>query len=519
MSNPFKSDRKLRRANEDAGLAETLQPDRGLGAGKLAAETTITGLAIIWHNDPERIGEIAPFHFDRSGSAQLSRLEPNFIRTSDQVQRPLLDQHLSRSPLLIKKIAKREFLFTPPNKNVAFTINGRNLLAPTIYHMDELGSEIIIFLSNTVVLSLFDAPARFVDQPQSVGFGLLGISAEIFAVRQAIVRLATGKLPVLIRGETGTGKELIAAGLHSAGDRHARPMIPVNMATLTPPLAAAELFGVKKGAFTGANSDKTGLFEQANGGVLFLDEIGDTPNEVQPMLLRVIENGEFRRVGDDQVRKTNVRVFAATDRSLEFDDLGHSFNQPLRRRLEAISIVVPPLRKRRCDLGILLRSFLHEQNDVMPRLSVTDLPPTAVHRLALYGWPGNIRELRNVARQLSYGQPLALATYAADFAAPTSRPVVADPVRYENPNLISEDQLLGALDDNNWVVKATAQSLNISRTSLYELMKKSDAIRGIDDISDDELRRVLREVSGGLNDWAKQLRVTRESLARRLRQP
>jgi DNA-binding NtrC family response regulator len=499
--------------DDDAGLAETLRPGYGFGVSKLIAEATITGLGIIWHNDHHRIGEIAPLHFDRSGTVQLSRMTPNFAGNREHDERPLLDQHLSRSSVLIQKIDNRQFLFTPPDKKIEVRVNGQDLVAPKTFHIDEFGNEIIIFLSNSVVLSLFNAPARRIDEAAAKQFGMLGISEAIVATKRAISRLSKGNLPVLIRGETGTGKELVATGLHEAGDRVQHAMIAVNMATLTPSLAAAELFGVKKGAYTGAERDKAGLFEQADGGVLFLDEIGDTPNEVQPMLLRVIENGEFRRVGDDKVRKANVRVFAATDRSLELDVRGQVFNQPLRRRLEAISISVPPLRDRRCDLGILLRSFLQEQSNDMPRFDLTDLSAADVHTLALYPWPGNVRELRNLAQQLRYGQPLLIAAFSAD----TAPSLVLDAPRYDNPNKISEADLLGALDENNWVIKATAQSLNLSRTSLYERMKKSAAIRSIDDIRTDELERVLHEVPGGLNAWAKHLRVTRESLARRLR--
>lgn len=516
--NPFKSEAHLPKNNDDASLTETLRSGDGLGISKAVAEATMTGLAIIWHSDPRRIGEVAMLHFDRTGSLQLSRTAPSFGGSNKEDGYPLLDQHLSRSPIVIQKIDQRQFLFIPPDKKIAVKVNGQDLLAPTKFHMDELGNEIVIFLSKTVVLSLFNTPARRNDPATAEQFGLLGVSEAVVATRRAISRLSKGRLPVLIRGETGTGKELIATGLHKAGDRVKNTMITVNMATLTPSLAAAELFGVRKGAFTGAERDKAGLFEQAEGGILFLDEIGDTPREVQPMLLRVIENGEFRRVGDDTIRKANVRVFAATDRPIESNEHGHIFNQPLRRRLEAISITVPPLRHRRSDLGILLSSFLQDQSDAMPHFDPADLSAVEVHALALYSWPGNIRELRNLAWQLRYGQPLSLTAFSAD-ALPHSAAGNASggAPRYDNPNMVNEEQLLHALDENNWVIKATAQSLNLSRTSLYERMKKSPAIRIVDDIPDDELQRTADNIPGGLNAWAKHLRVPRDALARRLR--
>lgn len=507
----------LQNNGDNTSLAETLRTNGRTSGSTPTSQLTIPCFGVVWHNDPSRIGQVAPLHFNRQKTVQLSRLVPGFYTAGHTERSPLLDQYLSRSPILVKRINEREFLFTPPEKRIPISVNGRELIEPSVFHMDELGNEIIILLSNSVVLSLFNSHARFVHNEDVENYGLLGISGEIAATRDAIERFSDGNQSVLIRGETGTGKELIATALFESGRHIRKTMIPVNMATITPSLAAAELFGVKKGAFTGAENDKSGLFEQADEGVLFLDEIGDTPKEVQPMLLRVMENGEFRRVGDDRVRKVDVRIIAATDRKLGPDETDLSFNQPLMRRLEAMFIDVPPLRHRRSDIGILLRKFLTDKSGAMPSYNLSNLSATDVNILALFAWPGNVRELRNLALQLRYGQPFSISAYKIELRSAKSSVRNGKSSNYGDPNKLNDEDILTALDENNWVIKRTAQNLNISRTALYELMRKSAVIRTIDDVADDELHTMLNEVSGSYNEWAKHLRVGRESLRKRLR--
>ncbi len=499
-------------------LDETLTSTESSDSRSVLANTVVPKLAIIWHSDPERIGETARLHVDRKNRVQISRTEPAFYGEPRNEAAPLLDRHLSRSPMLAERLSERQFRFETTKNSVVVRVNGRELTEPTVFDMDELGAEIIILLSNSVVLSLFNAPLRKPLGRGAKDYGLLGISEAITATRRAIERLSASSLPILIRGETGTGKELVATGLHQSSDRKHHCMIPVNMATLTPSLAAAELFGAKKGSFTGADNDHIGLFEKADRGVLFLDEIGDTPKAVQPMLLRVIETGESRRVGDNRVRHADVRIIAATDRQLGETGGERAFNQPLLRRLEAATINIPPLRERRSDLGVLLRHFLLEDRDALPRFDPGNLTASDVNRLALYRWPGNVRELRNLAQQLRLGHHTSIPVQGQDASATNLADKLATrTIRYDDPSTVSEARLLKALDECNWVIKATAQHLNISRTSLYELMRKSPAVRKIGEISDSELRSTVKSVAGGYDQWARHLKVGREALRKRLK--
>ena len=307
---------------------ETLQNSAGVGSKDAAFGATILSLGIIWHPDPARIGAIAPVQFASDNTFPVSRLSPIFQNPENGHASPLLDQRLSRTPFLIERTSSRQFKITPPAKRVSIFVNGRALTKPSIFEMDEFGEEIILTLSNAVTLSLYNAPARLLNEKTVEDCGLVGISNGMALVRNAIASVAKSEISVLIRGETGTGKELVARAIHAQSDRTNMEMTTVNMAAFAPTLAAAELFGVKKGAFTGADQDKAGLFELADGSVLFLDEVGDTPSEIQPMLLRALELGEVRRVGSTKSRYVDVRIIAATDRSLEYKDGEPSFNQP-----------------------------------------------------------------------------------------------------------------------------------------------------------------------------------------------
>src|SRR4029079_6691716 len=236
------------------------------------------------------------------------------------------------------------------------------------------------------------APAEAVEAVPADG--LIGRSRGMLAVYKQIAHGAGSDAPVLITGETGTGKELIAQALHHHSRRAARPFVPVNCGALAESLLESELFGHVRGSFTGALGDKKGVFEQADGGSIFLDEIGETTAAVQVRLLRVLEQGGVRPVGASRVITVNVRVVAATNRDLEQSVREGSFRQDLYYRLNVIRIPVPPLRDRREDIPLLAAHVLREvaTNGRPPRR----LSPEALAALMGYGWPGNVRELENV---------------------------------------------------------------------------------------------------------------------------
>jgi transcriptional regulator with GAF, ATPase, and Fis domain len=242
--------------------------------------------------------------------------------------------------------------------------------------------------------------------------GLLGTSAAMVALRARVVRVAAAPFHVLVDGESGSGKELVARALHAAGPRRPRRLCTVNCAALTDDLLEAELFGHARGAFTGAVRDRAGLFEEADGGTLFLDEVGELSLRAQAKLLRVIQDGEVRRVGESHARRVDVRLVAATNRVLADEVEAGRFRADLRYRLEVVRIAVLPLRERPDDVAVLARAFW---TDAAARTGTrAALHPATLAALARYHWPGNVRELQNVIRALAVNAPArGLVTPAA----------------------------------------------------------------------------------------------------------
>jgi DNA-binding NtrC family response regulator len=228
--------------------------------------------------------------------------------------------------------------------------------------------------------------------------GLIGRTAPMLAVYKQIAHAADAAVPALIVGESGTGKELVARAIHENGRRRARPFVPVNCGAIAESLLESELFGHVRGSFTGAVSDTKGLFEQANGGTVFLDEIGETSPALQVKLLRVLEEGEFRAVGASRPTRVDVRVVAATNVDLEKEVAEQRFRQDLFYRLSVIVIRVPPLRERSADVPLLAAQFL--QNACGRAGRSVQFAPAALNALASYAWPGNVRELENTVERL-----------------------------------------------------------------------------------------------------------------------
>jgi two-component system, NtrC family, response regulator AtoC len=224
---------------------------------------------------------------------------------------------------------------------------------------------------------------------------IVGQSAEIREVLAVITRVAASDSPVLVQGESGTGKELVARSIHLQSPRTARPFVSINCGALPDTLLESELFGHKKGAFSGAIASRIGLFEAAHGGTLFLDEIGEMSPAMQVRLLRVLDSGEVRRVGEERVFHVDVRVVAATSKDLSREAADGRFRWDLFYRVSTIVIPVPPLRRRRGDVPHLVEHFLGSHRGHSLRFA-----PDAMARLTDYGWPGNIRELRNFIERL-----------------------------------------------------------------------------------------------------------------------
>jgi len=232
-------------------------------------------------------------------------------------------------------------------------------------------------------------------QPRDSFQGLIGRSGPMQEVYKIIQSIKGSSAPVLIEGESGTGKEMVAQAIHQTSKRAGKPFVIINCAAIPEGLLESELFGHVKGAFTGAVSDKRGLFEEANGGTLFLDEIGEVSPAFQVKLLRVLQNGEYKRVGEGENRHTDVRIIAATNRNLKEMIVAGQFREDLFYRLHVIGLHLPSLRERREDIPLLAYHFLEKCSLKMKR-KVRDISIDAVQILQNYAWVGNVRELENI---------------------------------------------------------------------------------------------------------------------------
>ncbi len=227
---------------------------------------------------------------------------------------------------------------------------------------------------------------------------IIGSSTVMSSLLRDVERVAVTDTSVLVLGETGTGKELVARAIHNASGRAAKPLIKVNCAALPATLIESELFGHERGAFTGATAKRTGRFQLADGGTIFLDEVGELPLELQAKLLRVLQEGEFEPVGSSKTIKVNVRVIAATNRDLEKLVSAGQFREDLYYRLNVFPLNVPPLRERRDDVELLAQAFLKRATEKLGR-SIEPFSAEAIARLNAYDWPGNVRELQNVVER------------------------------------------------------------------------------------------------------------------------
>ena len=298
---------------------------------------------------------------------------------------------------------------------------------------------------------------------------IVGDSEAMRKVLYKVEQVAATDATVLVLGETGTGKELIARALHKLSPRRERPLVKVNCAALPANLIESELFGHEKGAFTGAISRKVGRFELADSGTLFLDEIGDLPLELQAKLLRVLQEGEFERLGGAKTMKVDVRIIAATNRDLERAMREQTFRSDLYYRLTVFPIELPPLREREGDIPQLVRHFIDRKRAKLDR-QVEGVTREAMERLVGYPWPGNVRELENVVERAliqSLGATLHLEeSFAADETSPSS------PERLEDLERIHIRNVLEACD---WKIKGrgnAAERLGIAVTTLRGRMRK-----------------------------------------------
>lgn len=300
---------------------------------------------------------------------------------------------------------------------------------------------------------------------------MVGRSSALLEVYKQVARAAASNVPVLITGETGTGKEMVARALHKRSPRMNGPFIPVDCGAITESLMESELFGHAKGSFTGASGARRGVFEEASGGTLFLDEIGDVGMKVQSQLLRVLQEGEIRRVGESIPVKVDVRVVAATNKDLKARVADGLFREDLLYRLDVVHLHLPPLRERSEDIPALVEHFAgrHARGGVRPVVT-----PEANARLAAYEWPGNVRQLENVvARALALNVTGVLGPQ--DFPEPigdASTPKMAG-LAGDMPSLaeLSRRYAAQVLQHVGGNKSEAARLLDVDRKTLYKLLE------------------------------------------------
>lgn len=297
---------------------------------------------------------------------------------------------------------------------------------------------------------------------------IVGHSDAIKYVLFKVAQVAPTDTTVLIMGETGTGKELVARALHGGSSRKDRPLIKVNCGALSPTLIESELFGHEKGAFTGAVGRKPGRFELANGGTIFLDEIGELPPELQVKLLRVIQENEFERLGGNKTIKVDVRIIAATNRNLKMEVDRGTFREDLWYRLNVYPITTPPLRQRKEDIPLLVQHFVGTYAKKFGKI-ISSVSPRTMDDLQAHSWPGNIRELANVIERAvvhTHGNVLQVVDH---FKA------VSETVPTETLEEVERDYILRTLENTGWRIEGphgAAKILGLNPSTLRTRMIK-----------------------------------------------
>ncbi|MGC2266046.1 MAG: sigma 54-interacting transcriptional regulator [Candidatus Acidiferrales bacterium] len=329
-------------------------------------------------------------------------------------------------------------------------------------------------------LASFDVVSEL--PPSDTGFeGIIGQSSALRRVLQMVEHVAPGDSTVLLLGETGTGKELIARAIHNCSRRKDQGFVKLNCAAIPSGLLESELFGHERGAFTGAITQKVGRIELADQGSLFLDEIGDIPLELQPKLLRVLQEREFERLGSTRTGRVDVRVVAATHRDLEGMILEKEFRSDLYYRLNVVPIFLPPLRKRPEDIPLLVQHFVQKFATKVGK-TIEMISSDTIEALRRYPWPGNIRELENVIERavvLSAGPVLRIAHHDLSSRIAPSR--YTD--RSQTLEEVERNHILTTLRETRWVLSGPAGAaarLGLNRSTLYFRMKKLGIARSLD---------------------------------------
>ena len=490
-------------------------------------------LTILYHPNVRRVGHRAFLpSLIEDGIIPISRTGPDFKWSGSNLAEPLNDPGLSRTPFYLKASGTGDIRFVSGDK-IAVRLGDRLLEGEHLIRADSLERGVVLVLAGRIVLLLHNLPEDLPPLPEELG--MIGQSEAMIRLANEILRVGDQDTPVLIRGLSGTGKELTAQALHRASPRCGEPMVSVNLGALSPELAAAELFGVVKGAYSGADRPRPGFFRQAHGGTLFLDEIGEAAPEIQVKLLRALETGEIFPVGQSVPIKVDVRLIAATDANLEHAIERGDFKAPLLHRLAAYELFIPPLNERVEDMGLLLTHFLKcelEKIGESERLLRRSpwLPAGLAARLFSWHWPGNIRQFRNLVRKLVLvnrgnrsfktdpviERLLGQSAIPSEGAEPRRRESTDPALSRRKPRDLSPDELSAILRKHRWDLAAAASELQLPRTSLYYQVNRHPDLRLAKDLDDDEIKDAFQACDGDLAAMVDLLEVSATSLRRRL---
>ncbi len=511
-------------------------------------------LTLLYHPDLRRVGERSTLdELYRGGRVELSRLSPLFAHPGCEKGAAIDDPYVSASRPIRIDFQWPHGIEITPTQGARIAIDGAVLKGPRRLTLAEVRQGVVMVLAKRVAVLLHNVDLDLEAAAAGDSMGFVGASDSLARVRRAISRVADLDVPVLIRGESGVGKEHVARAIHERSSRAHQPYLTVNMAAIPRETATSELFGHARGAFTGATGARQGLFERAHRGTLFLDEVGDTPESIQPMLLRVLQNGEIQPL-NDRSRTVDVRVVAATDADLDTARESGQFRDALLHRLAGYEIRVPPLRERRDDIPRLVVYFLERELSGTGELCRLEpprpkqrpwFPLSIMLRLVNHHWTGgNVRQLMNVLRQIVIGNRDAdmlrlddgIATQLSAAAAPPApRPRVDDaPPRQPTagpaaadrdpgqgrmrPEDIDEQTLIEALTEHGFAVRPTAKSLGVAPSTLYALIDKSKTLRKAKDIPDRELIACHAELDGDIGAMVMHLKVGKRALRMRLKE-
>jgi len=489
-------------------------------------------LVIAFHPDISRIGERCSIPCS-DDALLVGRHSPRFSAAGGSQATGVGDSYVSREAFSLQRQSTQWSLSRIAGRS-RLRVNGQEIPAREQFSAEQLQQGVIVSLGQRVVLHIrLQHPQPLQQDTTGLLASLKGVSPAMQQLRGSTAVAASSSDDVLLVGPTGSGKERIAHAIHGLSSRSSGPWVAVNMAALPVEIASASLFGARKGAYTGADTHRSGFFQQADGGTLFLDEVGDTPAPLQPMLLRALQEREIQVVGG-KTQRVDLRVIAAMEH--DPDALREQFRPALRYRLGAQEIHLPTLAERREDVALLAADLFNEHARCDGRswdVGHSEMNVRAWARLfeqlLIYSWPGNIRELQHTVAQISSCSTEELqlsATLKARLAIVPLAPVTvkdpepdrqvneASPMRLAD---ISDADFVAAWEAAKYEVSAIARQLGVSRSAIYRRLESLRQCRLAADVPLGEMLSALDACRGDLRATAERLAVSQRGLKTRLR--